>query len=99
MPACGMRRCRQNEAVFLLFLCSYAQALCSTGFLKWTPELSQSCLCSCLIIDLWVGTETGSSMLRLGDVTLVVIIIVIFVTLSSDTRQGTVYVPQYLPVR
>lgn len=43
---------------------------------------------SCLIIDLCVGTEAGSSMLHFGDVTLVVTIIIIFVTLSSDTRMG-----------
>lgn len=43
-------------------------------------------MASYLIIDLWLGTEAGSSMLHLGDVTLVVIII--FVTLSSDTRMG-----------
>lgn len=43
---------------------------------------------SYLIIYLGVGTEAGSSMLHLVDVTLVVIIVIIFVTLSSDTRMG-----------
>lgn len=59
--------CRQNEAIFLLFLCGYSQIFGSTvllTFLNRTPELSRSCFCSRIAVYLWlfvVGTEAGPS--------------------------------------
>lgn len=62
--AWGMGWCRQNEVVFLLFLCNCSQAFCFTVLLKFlnrTPELSRSCFClwiACLVVDAGVSKVT-----------------------------------------
>lgn len=82
-----MGRCRQNVAVLPSLVYSYSQVFCSTvllKFLKWTPELSQSCICQ------WIDDE----LLIFLEVMEAAILVMSFWIIFSNSLEDALPLPQ-----